>query len=141
MVKSLKARILKGNFFGGYIMNKDTTILVCDDSILARKNLSGILSNFGYSNISEVSNGEDAVNFCKENKPQLIFLDIVMPVKDGVTATREIMQDNPDAKIIIVSSVGTQTNFKEAIKAGAKDFVQKPIDEDLLRQVLENIDG
>lgn len=122
-------------------MNKDTTILVCDDSILARKNLSGILSNFGYSNISEVSNGEDAVNFCKENKPQLIFLDIVMPVKDGVTATREIMQDNPDAKIIIVSSVGTQTNFKEAIKAGAKDFVQKPIDEDLLRQVLENIDG
>ncbi len=122
-------------------MNKDTTILVCDDSILARKNLSGILSNFGYSNISEVSNGEDAVNFCKENKPQLIFLDIVMPVKDGVTATREIMQDNPDAKIIIVSSVGTQTNFKEAIKAGATDFVQKPIDEDLLRQVLENIDG
>lgn len=122
-------------------MNKDTTILVCDDSILARKNLGGILSNFGYSNISEVSNGEDAVNFCKENKPQLIFLDIVMPVKDGVTATREIMQDNPDAKIIIVSSVGTQTNFKEAIKAGATDFVQKPIDEDLLRQVLENIDG
>ncbi len=132
---------MKGNFVGGYIMNKDTTILVCDDSILARKNLSGILSNFGYSNISEVSNGEDAVNFCKENKPQLIFLDIVMPVKDGVTATREIMQDNPDAKIIIVSSVGTQTNFKEAIKAGATDFVQKPIDEDLLRQVLENIDG
>lgn len=122
-------------------MNKDCKILVCDDSILARKNLTGFLKGFGYTNISEVSNGEDAVNFCKENKPKLVFLDIVMPVKDGVTATGEIMAANPDTKIIIVSSVGTQTHLKEAIKAGAKDFIQKPIDEELLKQVVENVDG
>jgi two-component system chemotaxis response regulator CheY len=122
-------------------MNKDCKILVCDDSILARKNLTGLLKGFGYTNISEVSNGEDAVNFCKENKPELVFLDIVMPVKDGVTATGEIMAANPDTKIIIVSSVGTQTHLKEAIKAGAKDFIQKPIDEELLKQVVENVDG
>lgn len=122
-------------------MNKDCKILVCDDSILARKNLTGLLKRFGYTNISEVSNGEDAVNFCKENKPELVFLDIVMPVKDGVTATGEIMAANPDTKIIIVSSVGTQTHLKEAIKAGAKDFIQKPIDEELLKQVVENVDG
>lgn len=122
-------------------MNSNAKILVCDDSILARKSLSGVLSGFGYSDISEVSNGEDAVNFCKENKPDLIFLDIVMPIKDGVTATSEIMENNPDSKIIIVSSVGTQTHIKEAIKAGAKDFIQKPIDEELLKQVLENVDG
>lgn len=122
-------------------MNKDCKILVCDDSILARKNLTGLLKGFGYTNISEVSNGEDAVNFCKENKPELVFLDIVMPVKDGVTATGEIMAANPDTKIVIVSSVGTQTHLKEAIKAGAKDFIQKPIDEELLKQVVENVDG
>ena len=122
-------------------MNKDCKILVCDDSILARKNLTGLLKGFGYTNISEVSNGEDAVNFCKENKPELVFLDIVMPVKDGVTATGEIMAANPDTKIIIVSSVGTQNHLKEAIKAGAKDFIQKPIDEELLKQVVENVDG
>ncbi len=122
-------------------MNSNAKILVCDDSILARKSLSGVLSGFGYSDISEVSNGEDAVSFCKENKPDLIFLDIVMPIKDGVTATAEIMENNPDSKIIIVSSVGTQTHIKEAIKAGAKDFIQKPIDEELLKQVLENVDG
>lgn len=117
----------------------DIKILICDDSILARKSLSGMLNSFGYSNITEVSNGEDAVSACKKNTPDLIFLDIVMPVKDGVTATTEIIADNPDAKIIIVSSVGTQTHLKEAIKAGAKDFIQKPIDEELLKQVLENI--
>ena len=122
-------------------MNKDCKILVCDDSILARKNLTGLLKGFGYTNISEVSNGEDAVNFCKENKPELVFLDIVMPVKDGVTATGEIMAANPDTKIIIVSSVGTQNHLKEAIKGVAKDFIQKPIDEELLKQVVENVDG
>lgn len=122
-------------------MNTECSILVCDDSILARKNLTGLLKGFGYTNINEASNGEDAVNYCKENNPDLIFLDIVMPVKDGVTATNEIMNNNPDARIIIVSSVGTQTHLKEAIKAGAKDFIQKPIDEDLLKQVLENVDG
>lgn len=122
-------------------MNKDIRILVCDDSILARKNLTTILNSFGYTDISEVSNGEDAVNFCKEHKPDLIFLDIVMPVKDGVTATSEIMEAEPDARIVIVSSVGTQTHIKEAIKAGAKDFIQKPIDEELLRQIMENLNG
>lgn len=120
---------------------QDKKVLICDDSILARKSLSGMLNSFGYSNISEVSNGEDAVEACKKDCPDLIFLDIVMPVKDGVTATAEIIAENPNAKIIIVSSVGTQTHLKEAIKAGAKDFIQKPIDEDLLKQVLENVDG
>ena len=122
-------------------MNKDIRILVCDDSILARKNLTTILNSFGYTDISEVSNGEDAVNFCKEQRPDIIFLDIVMPVKDGVTATSEIMEADPDARIVIVSSVGTQTHIKEAIKAGAKDFIQKPIDEELLKQILENLNG
>lgn len=122
-------------------MNKDIRILVCDDSILARKNLTTILNSFGYTDISEVSNGEDAVNFCKEHRPDIIFLDIVMPVKDGVTATSEIMEADPDARIVIVSSVGTQTHIKEAIKAGAKDFIQKPIDEELLKQILENLNG
>ncbi len=122
-------------------MSMDTKILVCDDSILARKSLVTILKNMGYTDISEVSNGEDAVKFCIENKPALIFLDIVMPIKDGVTATGEIMAANPDSKIIIISSVGTQTHIKEAIKAGARDFIQKPIDEELFKQVLENVNG
>ncbi len=122
-------------------MNMDIKILVCDDSILARKNLVTVLKNYGFTDISEVSNGEDAVNFCIENDPDLIFLDIVMPIKDGVTATNEIMAMKPDAKIIIVSSVGTQTHIKEAIKAGAKDFIQKPIDEEIFKQVLENVNG
>lgn len=120
-------------------MNTDVKILICDDSILARKSLRQVLNDLGFEDVSEVSNGEDAVNFCKDNKPGIVLLDIVMPVKDGVTATAEIMEAVPETKIVIVSSVGTQTHIKEAIKAGARDFIQKPIDVDLLEQVLENI--
>lgn len=123
------------------MLKNNAKILVCDDSILARKSLSGILNSFGYTDIVEVANGQDAIDKCRDINPDIIFLDIVMPVKDGVTATNEIKSFMPDANIIIVSSVGTQTHLKEAIKAGARDFIQKPIDDELLKQVLENIDG
>ena len=114
-------------------------VLICDDSILARKSLRGMLTTMGFANVLEVANGQDAVDLCIKEKPELVLLDIVMPVKDGVTATREIKEALPDANIVIISSVGTQTHLTEAIKAGARDFVQKPIDLDLLSQVLDNI--
>ncbi|MBR4168568.1 MAG: response regulator [Lachnospiraceae bacterium] len=119
--------------------DKDAKFLICDDSILARKNLSAMLKSFGYTNIIEVSNGQDAVNAYMHEHPTVALLDIVMPIKDGVTATREILEYDPKAIVIMVSSVGTQTNLREAIKAGAKDFIQKPVEEDLLEEVLNHV--
>ena len=113
-------------------------MLVCDDSILARKSMTAMLNSFGYENVFEVSNGEDAVNKYKAEKPDIVFLDIVMPVKDGITATKEIIEFDPDATIIVISSVGTQTHLREVIKAGAKDFIQKPVDQDLLKKIIEH---
>ena len=113
-------------------------MLVCDDSILARKSMTAMLNSFGFENVIEVSNGEDAVNRYKAEKPDIVFLDIVMPVKDGITATKEIIEFDPDARIVVISSVGTQTHLREVIKAGAKDFIQKPVDQDLLKQVIEH---
>lgn len=123
------------------MLKKDAKILICDDSILARKNLSAYLDDFGYSNIYEAANGQDAVDMCAKINPDVVFLDIVMPIKDGVTATKEIIEANRNINVIIISSVGTQNHITEAIKAGARDFIQKPIDEDVLKQTLENING
>lgn len=117
----------------------DVKFLICDDSILARQSLINILNSLGYKNIIDVSNGQDAVNTYKHEHPTIVLLDIVMPVKDGITATREIIEYDPKALVVMVSSVGTQNNLREAIKAGAKDFIQKPIDENLLKQVLEHV--
>ncbi len=120
-------------------MDKDAKILVCDDSILARKNLTQMLHSFGFTEIVEVANGQDAVSAYMNEHPTVVFLDIVMPIKDGITATKEILAYDPKAIVIMVSSVGTQTNLREAIKAGAKDFIQKPVEQDLLEQVIEHV--
>ena len=105
----------------------DAKILICDDSILARKQLKDIILSFGKPTFIETSNGQGAIDSYKKEQPNLVFLDIVMPVKDGNVAIREIREFDSSAEIIIVSSVGTQAQLKAAISAGAKDFVQKPL--------------
>ena len=103
-------------------------ILISDDSILARKQLKDFISKYGTPTFFEASNGQE--------KPDLSFLDIVMPVKDGNAAIREIIDFDKDAEIIIVSSVGTQSQLRSAIEAGAKDFIQKPLNPEQLHSIL-----
>ncbi|MCI9526601.1 MAG: response regulator [Lachnospiraceae bacterium] len=105
---------------------ENVKILICDDSILARKQLKDIIVEHGYQDFLEASNGQEAIDLYKEHKPELVFVDIVMPVKDGVQAIHEIREFDPEANIIVVSSVGTQTQLRNAIMEGARDFVQKP---------------
>ncbi len=114
----------------------DCKILVCDDSILARKQIKDIIFTVGKPTILEASDGQTAIDIYKEHKPNLVFLDIVMPNKDGNIAIEEIMSFDSDAIIIIVSSVGTQTQLKCALEAGAADFIQKPFNKE---QILEAI--
>ena len=102
-------------------------VLICDDSILARKQIKDCISIAGTPTIFEASDGDKAVQIYKEQKPDLVFLDIVMPKKDGNIAIKEIMEFDKDAVIIIVSSVGTQSQLKCALESGATDFIQKPI--------------
>lgn len=117
---------------------KDAKILIGDDSILARKQLKDLLSGMGSSHFIEAVNGKEAVEKYIAEQPDLVFLDIVMPIKDGISAVKEIMEENPDALIIIVSSVGTQQQLKAAIEAGAKDFVQKPLKTEQIKAILSN---
>ncbi len=105
---------------------ENVKILICDDSIIARKQLKDIIVEHGYQDFLEASNGQEAIDLYKEHKPELVFVDIVMPVKDGVQAIHEIREFDPEANIIVVSSVGTQTQLRNAIMEGARDFVQKP---------------
>ncbi len=118
---------------------KDTKILICDDSILARKQLKDVIEAYS-SDIQfvEAANGQEAIDKYQEENPNLVFLDIVMPVKDGNAAVKGIIEFDSNADIIIVSSVGTQSQLKSAIEAGAKDFIQKPISEEQVLKVLSS---
>ena len=112
-------------------------ILICDDSILARKQIKDVIATLGSPMIFEASDGQTAIDIYKEHKPDMVFLDIVMPKKDGNIAIEEIMAYDKDAIIIIVSSVGTQTQLKCALEAGATDFIQKPFTRE---QIIESIE-
>jgi two-component system chemotaxis response regulator CheY len=88
-----------------------------------------LLSQNGYE-VIEAENGLDALNQYKEHSPDLVLMDITMPVMDGLTAVREIREVDPEAKIIMVSAMGQQAMVIEAIKSGAKDFIVKPYEPD-----------
>lgn len=117
---------------------KDAKILIGDDSILARKQLKDVLTSLGATRFVEAVNGNEAVEKFITEKPDLIFLDIIMPIKDGISAVREIIAEDADAQIIIVSSVGTQHQLRAAIEAGAKDFVQKPINAEQIASIVSS---
>lgn len=114
-------------------------ILIGDDSILARKQIKDIILGIrGDVEFVDATNGQEAVDKYSEVKPDMVFLDIVMPMRDGIDATKGIIDKDPSAIIIIASSVGTQSQLKAAIDAGAKDFVQKPIRADQIEAVINN---
>lgn len=117
---------------------KDCKILICDDSILTRKQLKDVFHSIGCFNCVEASNGKMAVDMYKEHQPDIVFLDIIMPELDGIEAVKQIISYNPDACIIMVSSVGTQAHIKNAIEEGAKDFVQKPFTVHQIISILKN---
>lgn len=117
---------------------EDAKILIGDDSILARKQLKDVLASMGCQNFIDAANGQESIDKYKAEQPDLVFLDIVMPVKDGIIAVKEICEFDKDAKIIIVSSVGTQMQLKQAIESGAKDFVQKPLNTEQIRHIIDS---
>ena len=113
-------------------------ILICDDSVLARKQLMDAVKEVSTgATFIEGKNGAEAVNLYKSEKPDLVFMDIVMPEKDGTTALSEIREFDNDAIIIIVSSVGTQDQLKKAIQLGAKDFIHKPFENNQIQEIIE----
>lgn len=116
---------------------EDAKVLIGDDSILARKQLKDIIAQSGVVNFFEASNGQEAIDLYVANSPDIVFLDIVMPVKDGNAAIAEIMEFDPSANIVVVSSVGTQAQLKQAIELGAKDFVQKPLNRTQIESIIK----
>ena len=107
--------------------------------MLVRKKMREMLIKNEIKEIYEAIDGEDAVIKYADKTPDVVFMDIVMPKKTGVEALKDIKSLNPNAKVIMASSIGTQGNLKEAIDNGAYDFIQKPISEEILMKVLNKI--
>ena len=116
-------------------------VMVCDDSIFVRKKMKDILALLGVSNVIEAEDGQQAVDKYKAENPTLVFMDIIMPEKDGVEALSEIIAFDSEARVVMASSVGTQKNLKDAIVAGAYDFLQKPIETADIARIVKKAAG
>lgn len=112
------------------------TILVVDDSKMSRSMLRQILEEVGYSVIAEAANGEEAVKAYKEHKPDMVTLDITMPIMDGIDALKQLLEINPDVKAVMITAAGQQSKLIEALKIGAKKFITKPFEKE---EIIANI--
>jgi len=115
-------------------------ILLVDDAAFMRMRCAKLLTENGYE-VGEAENGQEAIQKYNTYRPDLVLMDITMPVMDGITATREIKALDANAKVVMVSALGQQTMVIEAIKAGAKDFVVKPFEPDKILTTVKKFVG
>lgn len=114
-------------------------ILIVDDAGFMRKMVQTHLSKAGYTDFVEGEDGQRAVELYKEEKPDLVIMDITMPNLNGIEALRMIKENDPDAKVIMCSAMGQEAMVMEAIKLGALDFIVKPFKADRIVQTVNKI--
>ncbi len=117
--------------------SKDFKIMIVDDSKLARKKLKDCLALLEYTNVLEAEDGDEAVSLFRKEKPNLVFMDIVMPKMFGTDAVKGIVEADENAIIVMLSSVGTKKHVQDSIKAGARDFIFKPFTASHVSKILE----
>jgi two-component system chemotaxis response regulator CheY len=117
-------------------------VLIVDDAIFMRNMIRDIFASGGFTVVGEAANGLEAVEKYKDLKPDLTTMDIVMPFKSGIEATREIVKFDGSALIVMCSALGQESLVMEAIEAGASDFIVKPFKaEDVLAVVKKVLGG
>lgn len=101
-------------------------IMLVDDSRVLKLQMQKILENTEYELAAYCQDGEEAISQYGEIKPDLVTMDIIMPGMDGLEAAKMILEDDPEAKIIMLSSLAYDDTFKEAKAIGTKGFISKP---------------
>ncbi len=112
------------------------SILIVDDALFMRTTLKKVLTDGGCAVVGEAENGELAVARYQELKPDVVMMDITMPVMDGIAALKEIKRIAPDAKVIMCTALGQDKIVMSALQAGAQDYIVKPFKPD---KVLEAV--
>ncbi|HEX9778268.1 MAG TPA: response regulator [Geopsychrobacteraceae bacterium] len=101
-------------------------VLIVDDAQFMRELLRDIFEQAGWHVVGEAENGKRAVEQFQLLKPDLVTMDIVMPLRSGIDALSDIIAAKPDARVVMCSALGQESMMMEAVKAGAKDFIVKP---------------
>ena len=114
-------------------------ILIVDDTEVFREALREIFEDRGYTIVGEASNGAEAVEKFKELRPDITTLDITMPIMDGIEALKKIIELDPAARVIMLSSSAQKSRVSEAFVLGAYEFIPKPFNREKVIEVVSSI--
>lgn len=114
-------------------------VMIVDDALFMRNMLKDIFVRAGFEVVAEADNGEDALVRFREHRPDLVTMDIVMPRRSGIEALQDIIAENPQARVVMVSALGQDSLVLEAVEAGARDFIVKPFKEDKVLDVIRRV--
>ena len=115
------------------------TCLIVDDSAFMRFHLRRMVDSFDNIIASEAANGNEALREYGRLKPDIVLMDIVMPGLEGVETVKRICSEDPKARVIMVSSVSYREKVSEAMSAGAKCFIPKPVTTEELRKAIQSV--
>lgn len=116
-----------------------TTIILADDAPFIREILRHILQKCEVTIVGEATNGEEVVELAKVLKPDLIIMDLVMPLKNGIDATREILAQRPTTQIIACTTLDQQAMVVKALEAGCCNYLVKPFKQSSVQSIIEEL--
>lgn len=114
-------------------------ILITDDAAFMRLALKTMLEKNGFEIVGEAENGQVAIEKYKLIKPDIITLDITMPIMDGLEALKQIKAFDKDAKVVMISAMGQETIVRDAVISGALGFIIKPFNEETVVKAFSKI--
>jgi len=109
-------------------------ILIVDDALVMRKIIGSIATEAGWTVAAEAENGLQGLESYMALKPDLVTMDLVMPVMGGLEALRRIREFDPQARVVVITALDQKNTLEDAIELGAADFIVKPFDRDFVRR-------
>jgi two-component system, chemotaxis family, chemotaxis protein CheY len=117
-------------------MQSRKRLLVVDDALFMRKMICGVATEAGWEVVGEAGDGRTAVSLYQQLHPDLVTMDLVMPVMGGLEALRHIRAIDPDAKVIVVTALDQKQVLMDSIRDGAIDFIVKPFERERVLNLL-----
>ncbi len=114
-------------------------LLVVDDALFMRKLIFGVAIEAGWDVVGEAANGEEAVSLYQQLRPDLVTMDLVMPVMGGLEALRKIRELDPRAQVVVVTALDQKQALMDSIRDGAIDFIVKPFERERVLNLLHKI--
>ena len=114
-------------------------ILIVDDASFMRSSLKFIITNAGHEVVGTAADGGQGLKMYKELTPDLVTLDIIMKGVDGISALKEIMKENPKAKVLMVTALGQEEKQNAASDLGACGYIRKPFKQTEIVEEIERV--